>query len=296
MPGTLHVWAYTDAAPDDHVGEIIQSIQANETLDVTLNLPEGTYFLKSYIDTNDNNSLDPGEPVCTHETTIVIGENDYPDIIACELSDLRTYQIISTKPEQPKAIVGRQLSFDLKYTTTDNNNMLSGIGLRIHYDSNFLSINSAGINQILTGIAGDPLIKDEDIEDGDLNTDKVIVLFWSDPLNAKWPSVTLPTTLCKLNFDVNSEKIREEKSTIHFTSSTNPSGYMFYAAPLQLTLRDFCLDIDGNGIEDALTDGLLILRYLAGLTEGNSLIGNAIGSNSIREYDNEIAEYIQSGY
>ena len=32
------------------------------------------------------------------------------------------------------------------------------------------------------------------------------------------------------------------------------------------------LDIDGNGAVDALTDGLLVLRYLFGLTGRNSLI------------------------
>jgi hypothetical protein len=41
------------------------------------------------------------------------------------------------------------------------------------------------------------------------------------------------------------------------------------------------LDIDGNGQLTALTDGLLVLRRLFGLT-GASLIGNAIGANCTR--------------
>ncbi len=41
------------------------------------------------------------------------------------------------------------------------------------------------------------------------------------------------------------------------------------------------LDIDGNGRVDALTDGLLLLRYLAGL-RGDALINGALGSGATR--------------
>lgn len=41
------------------------------------------------------------------------------------------------------------------------------------------------------------------------------------------------------------------------------------------------LDIDGNGATDALTDGLLIIRYLLGI-RGPSLISSAIGPNATR--------------
>ena len=39
------------------------------------------------------------------------------------------------------------------------------------------------------------------------------------------------------------------------------------------------LDIDGNGSYDALTDGLLILRYLFGLS-GDSLIAGVVANNA----------------
>jgi hypothetical protein len=41
------------------------------------------------------------------------------------------------------------------------------------------------------------------------------------------------------------------------------------------------LDIDGNGIPDAITDGLLMLRYLFGLS-GSALTANAIGIGASR--------------
>jgi Ca2+-binding RTX toxin-like protein len=52
------------------------------------------------------------------------------------------------------------------------------------------------------------------------------------------------------------------------------------------------LDIDGNGEVDALSDGLLILRYLFGLS-GDKLTDGAIGSDASRDA-NEIEEYLNS--
>ncbi len=58
-------------------------------------------------------------------------------------------------------------------------------------------------------------------------------------------------------------------------------------------IRPF-LDIDGNGTADALTDGLLIIRYLSGLT-GDALIVGAIDVPlATRKTAPEIQTYIQS--
>lgn len=53
------------------------------------------------------------------------------------------------------------------------------------------------------------------------------------------------------------------------------------------------LDIDGNQSTDALTDGLLILRYLFGL-RGDALIDSVIGNDSSRDSASSIETYVQS--
>jgi len=53
------------------------------------------------------------------------------------------------------------------------------------------------------------------------------------------------------------------------------------------------LDIDGNGETDALTDGVLALRYLSGST-GDDLINNSIGPNAQRVTAAEIVAYLDS--
>jgi len=67
------------------------------------------------------------------------------------------------------------------------------------------------------------------------------------------------------------------------------------ADPLDKTSCVGCsslLDIDGNGEVDALSDGLLILRYLFGLS-GDKLTDGVIGSDASRDA-NEIEEYLNS--
>ena len=51
------------------------------------------------------------------------------------------------------------------------------------------------------------------------------------------------------------------------------------------------LDIDGNGEIGALTDGLLILRYLFGFT-GDALIRDAVGGGATRSTAEEIKTYL----
>ena len=50
-------------------------------------------------------------------------------------------------------------------------------------------------------------------------------------------------------------------------------------------------DIDGNGASDALTDGLMLIRYMFGL-RGSALIANAIGTNAKRTTAGDIEAYI----
>ena len=52
------------------------------------------------------------------------------------------------------------------------------------------------------------------------------------------------------------------------------------------------LDVDGNGQLDALTDGLLIMRYLFGL-RGGALTDGAIGIGATRDGP-QIEAYIRS--
>jgi len=53
------------------------------------------------------------------------------------------------------------------------------------------------------------------------------------------------------------------------------------------------LDVDGDGRADALTDGLLILRYLFGL-RGDALLPNAVAPGATRTTPEQIESWLQS--
>jgi len=59
-----------------------------------------------------------------------------------------------------------------------------------------------------------------------------------------------------------------------------------------LTVSDTELDLDGNGASEALSDGLLLIRYLFGFT-GDALTAGAIGNNAERDTAEKIEAYVQ---
>ena len=67
------------------------------------------------------------------------------------------------------------------------------------------------------------------------------------------------------------------------------SGLVNVAPPVQAS----AMDIDQNGTVDALTDGLLLLRYSFGL-RGNALIAGAIGSGAARNTATAIETYLSA--
>ena len=62
---------------------------------------------------------------------------------------------------------------------------------------------------------------------------------------------------------------------------------------LSLSLPLPSIDVDGDGRYDALSDGLLVVRYLFGLT-GNALTAGALGPNATRTSASAVAQYLDS--
>jgi hypothetical protein len=56
-------------------------------------------------------------------------------------------------------------------------------------------------------------------------------------------------------------------------------------------LGNLNLDVDANGTSDALTDGLLVIRYMFGVT-GNALTADAVASDCTRCSNTEIENYL----
>jgi glucose/arabinose dehydrogenase/chitodextrinase len=52
------------------------------------------------------------------------------------------------------------------------------------------------------------------------------------------------------------------------------------------------LDVDNNGVNDAATDGVLLMRYLLGFRDATLIAGNAVGANAERTTASAIADYL----
>ena len=73
----------------------------------------------------------------------------------------------------------------------------------------------------------------------------------------------------------------------------NQSGFGSSSIAKKIDALDRELDIDGNGTIDALTDGLLLYRYLDG-QRGQSLITGVISSDATRKSFDEIETYLNN--
>jgi hypothetical protein len=133
------------------------------------------------------------------------------------------------------------------------------------------SLNPATATKVFRVLGSVPLTLDVDQSDiatrYDALTDGLLVIRWLFGLTgAQLTSAALGTTATR----------------------TDPAVLQAYLDSIRTEL-----DIDGNGTTDALTDGLLIIRYLFGL-RGASLINGAIGPGATRTTSTAIETYIQS--
>jgi hypothetical protein len=75
--------------------------------------------------------------------------------------------------------------------------------------------------------------------------------------------------------------------------SDTQDGYLFGIFGQRFAGGGATIDVDGNGVVDALTDTLLMLRYVFGF-RGNTLITGAVGGGCTRCSAPDIEAYIDT--
>jgi len=204
-------------------------------------------------------------------------------------------QMVITVPQTPKALTQTTFYMDINYTNTTQDSSLNGLGLRIHYPSDALTYN--GITNVLESVNGQAIDYSETTEttDGNTTTDRYIEVSWQDE-NLNWPGQSLPIRLCTIAFTTASDLDIGYTGTVQYQAFETHPGYLFYAMPASFEIQRFTLDIDANQTPDALTDGLLIIRYLFGLKGGLSLVENAVDTqNGTRTTSENIKAHIENG-
>lgn len=156
--------------------------------------------------------------------------------------------------------------------------------------------------------------------DGDPTTDRLVRLTWVDA-GGRWKGPEDGAMLGDLVFERTSGTQRDETVAASLVSLSSEPGSSFDTVRMglrrgpnevtvpaepsrsvppgvRLTEREaaaatgLCsLDVDGNGRFDALTDGILIVRYLFGFT-GSTLTANAVGAGATRTTPEAITAFL----
>ena len=190
------------------------------------------------------------------------------------------FQSISVANE-PQGIVGSTAKIEVMYEVSDENTQLPGIGFRVHFNSavlSYIETNNIFTADLFVNAQG-PFGDTEDF-DNDATTDLYLSFGWAS-LFGNWPNTETPLNLFELSFDVSSDLDVHENSltSINFTRTSNAEGYIFEPVNYEMNLLTASWDIDSNGTADALTDGLMLLRYAFGL-RGDSLTNGAVATDS----------------
>jgi len=203
------------------------------------------------------------------------------------------FQSIIPEPISIDAGPGDEFTFSIKYDASSN--ALMGIGFYIHYSSNFLDFIEVSnvFEKGFMGLVG----PEDDIDDKDNNpiTDKRFLVSWIDPeLSLSWPDSKLPLNLLDITFHIKEWIIPPFELPINFTKKFCSEGCCFQSMFMKLHVVSFHLDIDGDGKVKPLTDGLLLIRHLFGLS-GNNLVKGAVSSDGFRTEPDRIAYWIDKG-
>ena len=177
------------------------------------------------------------------------------------------------------------------YTTQDSNTGTTGLGLRVHVKR--AQVEDIKLENLLNLdlLAYDPTLRSEQgNEDNNPNTDAYLTVAWASQ-SAAWPS-QLDRKLFDIAVKVNQQINADELFHIDFSTITNDRRYRFAKQSYQLAQSEGALlDIDNDGVVDALTDGILLLRYMFGF-ENDALISNVVGIDAIRNDALSIAQFM----
>ncbi|MCK4494385.1 MAG: hypothetical protein KAU26_10030, partial [Methylococcales bacterium] len=154
-------------------------------------------------------------------------------ILGLSLSKIASaeFQIVQTEAAQYTTKIGENVTIPIMYSTDTDDSNLSGLGLRIHWDSSKLTFDTLS-NILDTEILQIGQVEDDvNNDDNDPNTDKVILIAWAKFGTPNWPGKTLPTKLYDIIFTANSTLAKTITTPVNFSSSSLSATYSFQSTP-----------------------------------------------------------------
>lgn len=139
-------------------------------------------------------------------------------------------QVITTQPSDQLKSEGSLASVSVLYTASDGDETLTGLGLRLHWDSTLLTFrNLTSIRDNGDLIAADNACRtDSENLDGVAATDCFVMVAWADP-DGEFPGVgSTPTVLYRANFTSNVPPFTS--TSINFSGGSQALGYSLSTA------------------------------------------------------------------
>jgi hypothetical protein len=176
-------------------------------------------------------------------------------------------------------VAGFTNTMSVYYRSSDGTTGLNGLGIRLHYNSQLIDVFALQNLLLVDLIAADSVAMPDSADfDNDPLTDSYLTIAWAVQSGSSWPGV-VPVKLFDLAIDFSEQVTASDKINIGFSATSTHPGYGFSGVRLNAQVNLNSLDIDGDGSPDALSDGLLILRSMFGLT-GEALIQNAVSPSA----------------
>ncbi len=145
-------------------------------------------------------------------------------------------QIVDLVNNSSSVSAGNSVTISVNYSVDNGDSTLTGIGLRLHYDSSKLSYETV-TNLLQTNSFGNVTdnVDNEDL-DGDTSTNRYIQFQYVD-FEGNWPNQSLPVKLANFTFNTSANF---QKSKINVTAVDVASGYTMEARPLDLVALHIC--------------------------------------------------------
>ena len=177
-----------------HYQQVLRTIQYNDTAAAPNTTARQVAFVANDGSTNSNVAY----------ATITVHSDPLPQ------------QEISGSPDARRIRAGDTFNFNVEYTTSDVDKTLTGLGLRIHYNSHVLTFN--GFSYMLPNgfVQQQSPVDDTADYDNDPTTDKYILVAWAD-ITGNWPNADLPITLLMPSFTLVSGTATGTSTKINFT-------------------------------------------------------------------------------
>ena len=169
--------------------------------------------------------------------------------VICSQPALAATQQITPVPATQIATSNQSVSIGALYLSADPCDAnLTGLGLRVHWDSSRLSLSSV-TNVLPTAlVAQGPTKNDLADLDGDPATDKFVHVAWAD-VDGQWTGTACDqaTSLVQLNFTTRPDFAGS--TAVNFTASSTAAGWDFSAISAEIS-DSSAIDSDGDGIPD----------------------------------------------